>query len=57
MKAKRIWIAQHPQESDNCEISFYKPAEDSIMVYANLSSNKDEYVEYKEYLFIEIEEV
>lgn len=56
MKAKKMWLAQHPTQSDNIEVSFTEPPEKFIFIDSYLHTEESEYVTYKEYLIIEIEE-
>lgn len=55
MKAKKIWIAQHPDEPDNCEITVSDPRESHVYIHTGLHTGEDRYVEWKEYIAFEIE--
>lgn len=52
--AKLIWIAQHPEEPDNMEVSFDQ--RDSDWIYPNNIDHEDVYVPYKQYVLIPIDE-
>jgi hypothetical protein len=56
MKAKKMWLAQHPTQSDNIEVRFTEPPEECIFLDSYLHTEEPEYVKYKEYIIIEIEE-
>lgn len=55
MKAKKIWIATHPEETDNCEVRFSDPETSYVMIYPNQHSHSEEYCEFKEYVAFEVE--
>jgi hypothetical protein len=54
MKVKKMWLAVHPREADNYEVSFTEPNE-GVMIHTNYHSGEDEWVEFKEYIIMEIE--
>lgn len=54
MKAKKIWIATHPEDDKAIEVSIY----DCEGVHTHVFSPKtqtEEYVPYKEYVIFEVE--
>lgn len=55
MKAKMIWIAVHPDEPDNVEVSFIKPEYSQALIHPDMNFNTEEYCEYKQYVCIEVE--
>lgn len=55
MKARKVWIAEHPDEPGNREVSFDEPRESSTHLYTGLHSGEDQYVEWKEFILIEVE--
>ena len=55
MKAKRIWIAQHPDEPENRDIKFHEPCDDGEYLCSQMADGRNLYVKYKEYLLIELE--
>lgn len=55
MKAKKIWVVQHPEEPDNFEVSFgNKEGQGEYMYYED--GRDYGWVDYKEYVLIEVEE-
>jgi len=54
MKAKKIWIATHPEEPDNVEVRFSEP-HDGEMIYPNQHDHDAAYCEFKEYVAFEVE--
>ena len=56
MKCKKIWIAVHPEEPHNVEVSFADMSGEHTTIYAGQYNHNDAYVEWKEYVIIEIEE-
>jgi hypothetical protein len=55
MKAKKIWIAQHPDQSDNFKVSMTEPNDGSEYLYSSTHEGEDIYVEWKEYICFEVE--
>ena len=55
MKAKKIWIAQHPDQPDNVEFTMTEPNSGSTYLFSNTHDGDDIYVEWKEYICIEVE--
>lgn len=56
MKAKMIWIAQHPQESTCRDIQLEDPYEHSVHLDPYVDGVVGQYVPYKKYVCIEIED-
>lgn len=54
MKATKIWIARHENESDNFDVRFNEP-NCGTYLYSNFEGGEDNFVEYKEYALIELE--
>ena len=52
MKAKEIWIAQNPFCSEHVIAKWYEPAYGETFD----KGNEDQYVEFKKYVLIEVEE-
>lgn len=50
MKAKKIWIAQHPEDPKAVDIQLEEPDYSGALL-----GDADEWVEYKEYILIEVE--
>jgi len=55
MKAKKIWIATHPEEPLNIKVSFYERDRRQVTIRPNHEAHHIAYVEYKEYILIEVE--
>lgn len=57
MKAKKIWIAQHPHNDklDEVEFSFTDKSGEGVYIDTCNPDVRDEYVMYKEYIIIEVE--
>lgn len=54
-KAKKMRIAQHPDQPDNVEYSMTEPNSGSTYLYSNTHDGDDIYVEWKEYICIEVD--
>lgn len=48
LSVAKIWIARHPAQLDNVEVSFTEPNGDGVCIYSNLDSEPSEYVEWVE---------
>lgn len=55
MKAKKIWIATHPKEPANFEVSMSEPEYSQVWINTDCRSHDDEYCKYIEYVLIEVE--
>lgn len=56
MKAKKIWIAEHPNEPFNREVSFNSnSAGEYVHIDPTMHGNESAYVEYVEHIAIPIE--
>lgn len=56
MKAKKIWIAQHPDEVGNVEVRMTEPNDSGAYLYSGMESGNDLYVEWIEYVIFEVEQ-
>lgn len=56
MKVKKIWIAQHPKDKDVFDVSFRDRSGESIHLTSYEAALGERYVEYKEYVILEVEE-
>lgn len=56
VKAKLIWIAQHPDEPSNCEVSLDEPNDSRTWLHSNFISGEDVWVEWQPYVIIPLEE-
>lgn len=54
-KAKKIWIAEHPDEPGNQEVSFTEPHESGTYLHTDFHSGEGTHVEWKEFIMIEVE--
>lgn len=55
MKAKKIWIAQHPDQLSNFEVMLTCPNDSGVYLYSNTRDGEDQFVEWKECVIIEVE--
>ena len=56
MNAFKIWIAKHPTEADNQEVSFTEPSHGSTMLYSDFEHGEDAYEVWVEHVCIPIQE-
>lgn len=56
MKAKKIWIARHPDEPHNCEFKLHEPRDPGVYIYANSDNHEDCYCNWKEYVMLEVDD-
>ena len=57
IKAKKMWIAEHPTQPGNREVKFDEPVDDYTYIESNLFDEDGacEYVEWVEYVCIPVE--
>lgn len=56
MKAKMIWIAEHPQDSTCVDVEVEDPRGCGVHLDPYVDDLAEEYVPYKKYVCIEIED-
>ena len=55
LKCKKVWIAEHPNEQGNREISFDDKSGERVYIDTGFHSGESVYVEYVEHILIPIE--
>ena len=55
MKAIKMWVAEHSSQPDNREVVFIEPRESDYYVESERESQEGEWVEWKEYCCIPID--
>lgn len=55
MKAKKIWMAQHPTQPCNFEVCTTEPNDSGTYISSTMHNEDGEYVQWKEYVLIEVE--
>lgn len=56
MKAKRVWIRQHPAEPSNVEVTLTRPDDEYDMMQSMFESGEPAFVHWKEWVAIPVED-
>lgn len=55
LKAKKIWIDEHPEQPGNREVEFDEPRESGTYIDSCYHNQDGAYVEWQEYVCIPVE--